>query len=303
MFQHAASYNSYLTELCQAAHADEADSIGNKLFPTVGVRTAVGTYKKRDINNAFRVYRTALARGNSPTRIDTNATPAYWNCEPNALEVGTWKFDADQDDGGMDERESNLQELMSSQLVTREFQAVSIFKAGVPVTSGAGIWSGEAGAAANIVNELDTLATTIQAGIGRRPNHLIFGQNAWMIAKNHSSLRELIHGQNVAVSLELLRSMLIFPDINISVASMPYNPEARGKKGKLKTIMGMDVFMFYSSDAPTRNDMSACKDFTMEPGGPEILSEEKTLETVDTMYWSTDRQVTCPAAAARLEIA
>ncbi len=275
MFQHAASYNGYLTELCQAAHADEADSIGNKLFPAVGVRTAVGTYKKRDIGNAFRVYRTALARGNSPTRIDTNATDGFYNCRPHALEVGTWKFDADQDDGGEEERESNLQELMSTQLVTREFQAVSIFKAGVPVTSGAGIWSGEAGAAANIINELDTLAITIQAGIGRRPTHLIFGQNAWMIAKNHPSLRELIQGQTVAVSLELLRNMLIFPDINISVASMPYNPEVRGKAGKLKTIMGMDVFMFYSSDAPTRNDMSAGKDFTMEPGGPEVLSEEK----------------------------
>lgn len=175
MFQHAASYNGYLTELCQAAHADEADSIGNKLFPAVGVRTAVGTYKKRDIGNAFRVYRTALARGNSPTRIDTNATDGFYNCRPHALEVGTWKFDADQDDGGEEERESNLQELMSTQLVTREFQAVSIFKAGVPVTSGAGIWSGEAGAAANIINELDTLAITIQAGIGRRPTHLIFG--------------------------------------------------------------------------------------------------------------------------------
>lgn len=75
MFQHAASYNGYLTELCQAAHADEADSIGNKLFPAVGVRTAVGTYKKRDIGNAFRVYRTALARGNSPTRIRWTLRP------------------------------------------------------------------------------------------------------------------------------------------------------------------------------------------------------------------------------------
>lgn len=303
MFQHAASYNGYLTELCQAAHADEADGIGRLLFPVVGVQTAVGSYKKRDIDNAFRIYNTALTRSNSPTRIDTNATPAYWDCEPNALEVGTWKFDADQDGGGSNEREDNLQDLMSSQLVTREFQAVSIFKKGVPATSGAGIWSGEAGASANIVKELDTILTTIQAGIGRKPNHLVFGQNAWIVAKNHPSLRELIHGQSVAVSLELLRGMLIFPDINISVASMPYNPEVRGKKGKLKTIMGMDVFMFYNSDAPTRNDMSACKDFTMEPGGPEILSEEKTLETVDTIYWSTDRQVTCPAAAARIEVA
>ena len=302
MFQHASSYNSYLTELCQAAYADEADSIGNILFPTVGIRTAVGSYKKRDINNAFRVYNTALSRGNSPTRIDTNATPAFWNCAPHGLEVGTWKFDADQDDGGMDERESSLQELMSSTLVSREFQSVSIFKAGVPVTSGAGIWSGEAGAAANIVDELDALATTIQAGIGRKPNHLVLGQDAWKVMKNHPSLRELFKGQAVAVSLELLRGMLIFPDINVTVASMPYSPVARGKKGKLKTIMGMDVFMFYSSDAPTRNDMSAAKDFTLEPSGPEILTEEKTLETVDTIYWSTDRQVTCPAAAARIEV-
>ena len=52
-----------------------------------------------------------------------------------------------------------------------------------------------------------------------------------------------------------------------------------------------------------RSNTSAGKDFTMEPGGPEVLSEEKTLETVDTLYWSTDRQVTCPAAAARLEVA
>ena len=85
MFQHAASYNGYLTELCQAAHADEADSIGNKLFPAVGVRTAVGTYKKRDIGNAFRVYRTALARGNSrpgstptPRTDSTTAAPMRW---------------------------------------------------------------------------------------------------------------------------------------------------------------------------------------------------------------------------------
>lgn len=303
MFQHSASYDSYLTTFAQAAYADEADSIGRILFPTVAVKTAIGSYKKRDIDNAFRVYNTSLTRGNTPTRIDTNATDAYFNCKPNALEVGTWIFDAAQDGGGDDERESNLQELMSAVLVSREVEAIKIFKSGVTATAGAGIWCGEAGAEAQIVKELDSLATTIQAGIGRRPTDLVFGQNAWEVVKNHPTITKLISGLSVAASIDLLRSMLIFPDINIHVASMPYNPEARGKKGKLKTIMGMDVFMFYSSDAPTRNDMSACKDFTLEPSGPEVLSEEKTLETVDTMYWSTDRQVTCPAAAARLEVA
>lgn len=94
MFQNAASYNGYLTELCQAAYADEADSISRKLFPTVGVKTAVGSYKKRDIDNAFRVYKTALSRGNSPTRIDTNATDDFTTASPthwrSAVGNSTW---------------------------------------------------------------------------------------------------------------------------------------------------------------------------------------------------------------------
>ena len=302
MFQHAASYNGYLTELCQAAHADEADSIGNKLFPAVGVRTAVGTYKKRDIGNAFRVYRTALARGNSPTRIDTNATDGFYNCRPHALEVGTWKFDADQDDGGEEERESNLQDLISSQLVTREVEAVTIWKAGVPVTAGSGNWTSTAGQKANIIQELDNLALTIQAAIGRKPTHLILGLKAWVIMKNHPFFLNRLQGLELTASLDILKNMLVFPDIDVSLASMPYQPAARGKSGKMQGIMGSDIFMFYSQDAPTRNDMSAAKDFTLEPSGPEILSEERTLEVVDMMYWSTHRKVTNPAAAARIEV-
>lgn len=63
-------------------------------------------------------------------------------------------------------------------------------------------------------------------------------------------------------------------------------------------------FLFWDPTQPeATRPLAIRKDFTMEPGGPEVLSEEKTLETVDTLYWSTDRQVTCPAAAARLEVA
>ena len=49
-----------------------------------------------------------------------------------------------------------------------------------------------------------------------------------MIAKNHPSLRELIQGQTVAVSLELLRNMLIFPDINISAGIHALQPGSPG---------------------------------------------------------------------------
>ena len=89
MYQNAHTYNSHLTELAQAAVADEKDSISTLLFPMVKVKTAVGTYKKRDIDNAFRSYNTLLARGNSAKRIDVNAEDAFFNVKPHGLEVGT----------------------------------------------------------------------------------------------------------------------------------------------------------------------------------------------------------------------
>ena len=98
--------------------------------------------------------------------------------------------------------------------------------------------------------------------------------------KNHPFFLNRLQGLELTASLDILKNMLVFPDIDVSLASMPYQPAARGKSGKMQGIMGSDIFMFYSQDAPTRNDMSA----------------------VDMMYWSTHRKVTNPAAAARIEV-
>lgn len=300
MFQNAQTYNSYLTELAQAAYADESESIAKLLFPAVEVTTAIGEYKRRDIDNAFRVYDTKLVRGNTPKRIDINATPAYYNCQPHALEVGTWRFDQDQE-GGDAERESNLQDLMSAQLVSREAEAMSIFRAGVPAMSGAGTWSS---ADANIIAELNAMILQIHDAIGRMPSHLIFGLGAWATAQSHPSLVNRVAGIATDVTIERVKSMIVYPGLDVRIASMPYQAAPRGKTGALSGVVGNEVIVMYTQDAPTRNDMSAAKDFTLQASGPEVLSyeDERHMETVDSLYWSTDRQVTCPAAAARLEI-
>ena len=300
MYQNAHTYNSHLTELAQAAVADEKDSISTLLFPMVKVKTAVGTYKKRDINNAFRSYNTLLTRGNSAKRIDVNAEDAFFNVKPHGLEVGTWQFDIEQD-GGEEEREGNLQDLISSQLISREVEAVNIFKAGVPVTSGAGNWSN---ADSNPVEEINNLILQIHKAIGRMPTHLVFGLEAWSILQNNAKMLSRIGGVDVDVTIERVQRMLVYPGIKIVVTSLPYQPAARGVKGNKAYIMAGDVFCFYTQDAPTRTDMSVAKDFTLTPGGPEVLTrdDDAKMEKVDTLYWSSDRKVTCPAAGARLEI-
>ena len=300
MFQNAHTYNSYLTELAQAAVADEKDSISTLLFPLVKVPTAVGSYKKRDISNAFRSYDTLLARGNSAKSIDVNAEEAFYSAKPHGLKVSTWKFDMEQD-GGAEERESNLQDLLSSQLVSREVEAVRIFKAGIPVTSGAGKWSA---ADSNPVEELNSLILQINKSIARMPTHIVMGLAAWAKLQTNAKILSRIGGIDVDVTVERVQRMLVYPGINIVVANMPYQPAARGVKGELDYVMGSDVFCFYTQDAPTRNDLSVAKDFTITPGGPEVLTheDEEKMEMVDTLYWSSDRKVTCPAAGARLEI-
>lgn len=301
MYQNAPGYNGYLTEFAQAAFADENQSIAGILFPPVEVKTNVGHYKKRDINNAFRVYDTRLSRSNTPTRIDVNAVKAYYDCQPNALEVCTSKHDMDQDEGE-EYREENLQDLMSSTLISREVQAVNIWKKGVAATSGSGIWTGEAGKAANILLELDEMAARINRAVGQRPTHMIIGFAAWCIMRNHPSLLNRVSGIATDVTEERLKSMLVYKDMDIRIATLPCQPEKRGKKADLAEIMGKDIFMFYSSDSPTRSDMSAAKDFTRSAAGPEVITDERSLETVDMLYWSTDRQVTCPAAAGRIAV-
>lgn len=300
MYQNAHSYNSHLTELAQAAVADEKDSISTLLFPPVKVPTAVGSYKKRDIDNAFRSYDTLLARGNSAKSIDVNAEEAFFSVKPHALKVSTWQFDMEQD-GGDEERESNLQELLSAQLISREVEAVRIFKAGIPVTSGAGNWSN---ATSNPVEEINNLILQIHKSIGRMPTHLVIGLQAWSILQNNAKMLSRIGGVDVDVTIERVQRMLVYPGINIVVANLPYQPAARGVKGNKAYVMGADVFCFYTQDAPTRNDMSVGKDFTLTPGGPEVTTrdDDEKMEKVDTLHWSSDRKVTCPAAGARLEI-
>ena len=301
MNQNTKTHNSYLTDLAQAAYADEADSIGRLLFPPVEVRTKIGEYKNRDIDDAFRIYDTKLTRGNSAKRIDVNTTPAYFNCHPNALEIGHWNFDMEQEDGD-EEREAGLQELMSATLVSREAEAIAIFKAGIPAQKDSGKWIDNP--TANIIGELDAAMLQIYNAIAKQPTHLVMGLSAWNIIKNHPAILERFHGIASNVTLEGFKELLLLPNIEIRLAPMLQMPAARGKKAAKSTILGNDIFIFYTQDAPTKDDMSVAKDFTLDASGPSVRSyeDEKLEEVVDKLRWSSDRHITCAAAGARIEI-
>lgn len=301
MYQNAPTYNGYLTTLAQAAVADQADSIASFLFPTVKVTTPTGVYKKRDIDAGFRVYNTALSRGSAPTQINTNAEDAFWNSKPHGLEVSNWNWDLDQE-GGDDWREDNLQDLISAQLVTREVEAVELFRKAIVPTSGAGIWRAGEG---DVIKEFDQEILRIQAAIGKMPTRVAMGLTAWSIIKNHPSVIKRVAGINTHMAMQAFAECLIFPGMEIKVGAIPSQPAKLGKTKDKAEILGSDIIIYYAQDAPTRSDVSAGKDFTLSPAGPEVLTitNDDEMTTKDRMLWSTDRQVACPAAAARILVA
>lgn len=299
MFQHSASYNEELTMLAQAAVANKEDSIAEYLFPAIKVSEMVGTYTKRDLDEAFRRYDTKLSRDGSPKRIWTNATKGFFDCEPHALEVSNWKIDL-KTQGGQDYREDNLRTLISATLVNNELQAMDIWRDGVPATAGAGQnWSTGGG---DPIDEIDSIMEMILYGIGKRPNRMYIGLTAWRYIKNHPEVLARMSGIKTAASLDDFRGLLLFGDIDIRLASLPYQPEQLGKTGQKEGIVGAELSVFYADDAPSRSDMSAAKDFTLEPAGPEVVTEEHGINAIDQMFWSTDKQVTCPASAGRIVI-
>lgn len=300
MRQNAASYNSYLTTYAQALVADEQESIGNFLFPAVQVPTMEGTYTKRDPNAAFRVYDTRLARDGSANRIIVDAVKGTFNCEPNALSVSTWNFDEMQDMGN-EWREGNIRELLSTQMVTREAEALRIWRAGVQATSGMGTnWTTGQG---DPIEELDSMIRAIHTAIGRMPNRMVIGLQAWAVLKNHAAIRDAVKGLQTVAGIDTIKGMLIKPDLEIKIGSLPYQPSGLGSASDKVELVGNEISIFYADDAPTRNDASAGKDFSLESGGaPEMHTFERDFSMEDTLLWSTDRQVANPAAAGRIVI-
>lgn len=300
-YQNYAGYDGYLTTMAVQARADESESIANLLFPRVMVKTRKGDYKKRDLSAPFRTYETLLARGQSPTKIDVNATEEHYNCKPHALQVGTWEWDQAQDDID-DVREDNLQDLMSAQLITREVEAVQIWKAGIPASVGMGKWEGND--SAKIIEEINSCILAIHKATTKMPNHIVLGLQAWACIQSHPSILARVSGIKSAVTVEEFGKMLITPDIEIHIAKLPYETAPRGKKNGFEYIVGGDVFIFFSQDSPTRDDMSCAKEFVLEGFDLAITSKENEdiMESEDTMRWSSDRHVCNPACGQRIEI-
>lgn len=297
MFEKTDKFNQILTEYAQGIYLNPGAELDlTKLFfGTVAVDAAIGQYDIYDSDPALSAVDATLSRDNSAHRIQLNRKPGYWNCEPQAIEIATWKPMLLQK-GGQQNREDAVRTLMSAQFATRQVQAVDAVKAAVAArTMTSGNWSTDT---TPVLDQLETLCRTVVENTGVRPTHLVMGHAAWNLLRNHKTLEGRFHALDYALKEDALLSMLSYRGVKLVVADTMAKVN-----GVLTPLLDHDVIVMHQEEAPSRNDLSMGKEFTLSPNGPEVISyEEHGINDVDLLMWSSDLKVTNPEAAARIVV-
>ncbi len=298
MFQGTDQFNEILTKYAQGAYQNPGETVdlSKLLFPAVGVEEAEGWYEKWGIDAGFTAHDATLPRHNTPHRIEISKSKGYFNCEPAALEIANWA-PALMQKSGPRFKERCLRTLMSAQFTTRQVEAVQAFKAGIAEEeTELGKFSQEG---ADVVTAIDTLLDKVAKGTyGRKPTHLIMGRTAWNTIRNHKSVLARTTGHAFAIFEQAFLSTLSFQGVQLVVA------DTYAKVGgKLTELLGSDIIALYNEETPSLDDLSAGKEFTLSPAGPEVITyKERGIYDVDMLLWSSDRQITNAGAAARLVI-
>lgn len=296
MYEKSDSFNQLLTTYAQGAYQNPAEELDLTalFFPALKVGADTGRYDKYAWDPALTAVDTLLARDGTARRIQMDKRPAYWDCQPNALEIATFRPDVMQDNAAM-LRQDKLRTLMSAQFVSRNVAAVKKVKAAVQAQSGKGVWSKTD---TDIITELDGLLHSVVTGTGRKANKLVIGRQAWAVLRNHASIKDRATGLAYGITPEALKEMLSYGGLEVIISDT-----AALVKGKMTELLGMDVIALYNEATPSRTDLSFGKEFTLMPNGPEVLSyEERAVTIADVLMWSSDCQVTNANAAARLAV-
>lgn len=305
MNTNASTFNETLTVFAQGFMAQKENSIIDWVAPWVSVGVASGDYKLFDQNDPFGLYDTQLTEGSESQSVHFNASTETFNCRPNGLKISIsdWERKQAGEKGAEVMRMGKLNTLLSTQLVNRERAGWAKIFAAVPAKAGKGIWV--SAQTEDPIETLDACIEDINNATGSMPNAIALGLASWKALKNHPKVIARLQGIAASATLESVAGMLLNPGIEIRVGSMPYNEAKLGKKASKKGIIDANVLIFHRSDAPTTDDMSAFKTFTLDaPGVAEVQTHDDRMKhcTWDEVLWSEDVKVCAPIAVTRLSI-
>ncbi len=300
-----ASANPILTNYAAGLLPELASPLADFIAPRVTVTGTMGHYKKYDDKNQFQNVDTARAVGGTARRIEFSATDPTYNCTPQALEITL--DDAERAAAGDADplilEQAKTRTLLTTALVSHEYQVFTAVAAGVTATGGVGNFSSPD---IDPVDQIDAVIKTIVNNTGRMPNRAVFGLAAWAAFRSH---KKVIARQPGAALIGLnpgqAAAMLLNPGLEIRVGVMPYDTTKFPKTRSTSNIVGGELYLFYASPTPDLYDPSFAKTFMGPQGGIEAVRsyrDESSRSDVIALDWARDIQVVNSAACGRITV-
>jgi hypothetical protein len=223
--------------------------IAEKLFPVLSVSKQTGVYYKFD-KSALRRNKTLRAAGSPANEVEYGLTTDSFTCQDHALKEKIPFEVIDQADAALNPEIDAAESATEMLLVDKELSLATAMATTGTITqnvtlSGTDQWSDFNNS--DPFDDIRTAIDTVQAAIGRRPNTLVFGQQAFNKLVDHPDIVERIkYSMAGAVTPDLIARL--FDVKQVLVGSAVYNSAVEGQTDALSYIWGKHAWACYVAD-------------------------------------------------------
>jgi hypothetical protein len=305
----SATLNYQLTNFAQGHMNDVAATmeLAERLSPTVVVPGGAGQYKQFNDLNSFQLYVTDRALGGGAKRIEFAATDAFYNTEPQALEVTVDQEEREKagDDAFAQQvlDQGKIKALINGASLSHVKKVVDAVVAAVGAVAGRGNWSNPD---VDPLEQLDEQIDELSKAVGQTGGIMVtMSVGAWRTLRNHPKVKARVNGaQATPLTRQQLVDSLVIP-VNLGIYGISYNTAALGQAQAKARLANDDVFIHFSVPSPTEYDPSAFKCFTKSRS---MVTSVRTYRDpsdrfdVHAVDWSEDIKQTSTISMKRLRL-
>lgn len=263
----AARVHQTLTNFAAGVGQDLSAPVADFLLPRVIVGAGSYQFKRYNADQSQLIYKTEVAIGGKPTRIEFSADDPASIVKHHALEAVV----ADQErtnagDNGKLLEQSKITTLVTNWHVSREDRVLRFVESNTTAESGLGDYTDDT---VDPVAEWDAVIRDQSIKTGMIPNRATMDINMWYAIKNHPKVvSRFTSGSSPSsvVTLQGFANLLLNPNIEIRLAGISKSTTKKGATKNAVTVLGAKAYIFYASPNPTQFDASWFKTFSTGAG-------------------------------------
>lgn len=251
--------------------------IADMVFPIVQVSKQSDLYVEWSRADRLRVHDTKRAPATQAKRIYESVSSGTYFANNYALKTAVPIEDyKNADPIYLDNlNEGKAQLVLDGLLLDWEVRQANQVTSGSNVGSYTAVASAWTGTGADPLGDINTMIDNVQYSTGVRPNRVVFGLQAWKPFRRHSTVRNLIFGNNNGggyANLADVQSLLEVDQVLVGGAFQ--NTAGEGLGESLSTIWDDHVLVYYAPMNPSKERPSLGYSFRWAaPGLPNMQVE------------------------------